>query len=315
MGRASLRAFGPRVGLGTAPLGGLYAPVPEADALGVIEAAYAAGVRYFDTAPLYGHGLAERRLGTALAGVPRATYWLSSKVGYVLPDDQPAPAGFPLPRPPRDYRAAALERSLEASLRRLRTTYLDLVLVHDPDDPALVPVIRDETGPTLMRWRAAGTVRAIGIGTNHVDTALRLLDAADWDALLVAGRYTLLDRSAAATLFPEAQRRGLAIIVGGLLNSGILGNPWDAAPPYNYQPAPAVRVAQAQALAQTCTLAGTPLLAAALQFPGRHPAVTTSLLSARSRAEWDTNWAHWHHPVPPALWTILEGWASLLAPL
>jgi len=253
---------------GGAPIGGLYAPVSDEAAAATLQAAWDAGIHAFDTAPHYGVGLSERRIGDFLAGRPRAEFVVSTKVGRRL-----APAAGPVdgaeqfydtPALSRvcDYSADGTLRSLEDSLRRLRLDRADIALIHDPDDHMAEAL--DGAYPALARLRADGTVGAIGVGVNSVSAAEWFVAHCDLDCVLVAGRYTLLDESAARSLFPLCRSRGVAVLAGGVFNSGILADPRDGAP-YDYAPAPAEVLALARRIRDTCAAYGVPVGAAALQ--------------------------------------------------
>ena len=289
-------------GIGTAALGLLYQPVDTDQAIQAVHRAYQDGVRYFDTAPLYGEGVAETRLGLALATLPRSEVVISTKVGYTL-----VPGGGVT----HDYSASAIERSLEASLRRLNTDRVDIVYLHDPD--AHYREAMDEAYPVLQRWRAAGTIGAIGVGMNQSAMLTQCAQEGDFDCFLLAGRYTLLDQTAARDLLPVALTKGIRLVVGGVFNSGILTDPWAPEPMFNYAPAPADWVAQARAIASLCADFQVPLKAAALQFALAHPAIASVLTGVRSAAEVDENAAMWEVSIPPSFWSAMQA-AGYLAP-
>lgn len=298
-----------RLGLGTAPLGGLYEAVDEDDAVETVHRALALGVRLFDTAPLYGHGLAETRLGLGLRGVPAGEVVVSTKVGRLLRADVPPEPGqvfqgVPPVNPVFDFSADGIARSLEASLTRLGRDHVDIVYLHDPDDFA-DQAIR-EAFPVLARWRDEGVVGAIGAGMNQAALLARFAREADPDCFLLAGRYTLLDHQGLDELLPLCEERGIAIVAGGVFNSGLLANP-TAGAPYDYAPAPEPVLARARRLAAICTEHGVPLKAAALQFPLAHPAVACILTGARSAAELEENARLLDHPIPGELWGALRG--------
>jgi D-threo-aldose 1-dehydrogenase len=291
----------PRAGLGTAPLGGLFAPVEDAEAHATIEAAWAHGLRLFDTAPLYGSGLAEQRLGAALHGRPRDAFMLSTKVGRLLRPGPPDPAypGSPSLAPVFDFGYDATLRSLEESLERLGLDRVEIALIHDPDDhmdEAIAGAYR-----ALDRLRAEGMVRAVGAGMNHVEPLLRFARETEVDCLLVAGRCTLLDRSALAQLLPACDERGIAVIAGGVLNSGLLAG----GTTFDYRPAPTELVERVRALDALCTAHGVALAAAALQFPLRQASITTVLVGARSASELEHDLALLELPIPDELWAAL----------
>jgi D-threo-aldose 1-dehydrogenase len=297
------------LGLGTAPLGGLFAPVSDADAEATIEEAWSLGVRFFDTAPLYGFGLAERRLGSFLRRQKRDTFVISTKVGRLLrsaagaPADDPHYKGTPGVRPVFDFSHDGVMRSVEESLGRLGLDRIDILLVHDPDDhydAAVTGAFR-----ALRCLRDDGTVAAIGAGMNQSEMLVRFTEAVPVDCFLLAGRYTLLDQGALATLFPACLARGIGIILGGIYNSGILAAP-RAGAKFNYEDADPALVARAIALDDLCRRHGTSLKAAAIQFCMAHPAVTVALHGARTAAEVADNIAMAELPVPPAFWQELR---------
>jgi D-threo-aldose 1-dehydrogenase len=298
-----------RLGLGTAPLGGLYAPVAHEAALRTIDAAWQAGIRFFDTAPLYGHGLAETRLGEALAGRPRDSYVLATKVGRLL---RPVKGnavedrhykGTPPVAPVFDFSYDAVMKSVQESLARLKLDRIDVLHIHDPDDhydAALAGAYL-----ALAQLRREGVVGAIGAGMNQWEMLQGLAVHGNFDCFLLAGRYTLLDRSAEASLLPMCERRSISIIAGGVYNSGILADPRVGAK-YNYEAAPSALVAEAQRLEGICKAHGVPLKAAAIQFPFTHPAVSAVLTGARSEDELRDNVAMFETSLPPGLWSALR---------
>jgi D-threo-aldose 1-dehydrogenase len=297
------------IGLGSAPLGGLFTPVSDADAEATIERAWSLGVRFFDTAPLYGFGLAERRMGAFLRQKPRESYAISTKVGRLLraPDGDAAEddhykAGQ-RERPVFDFSYDGVMRSVEESLARLGLDRVDVLLVHDPDDhydDALTGAFR-----ALERLRAEGTVKAIGAGMNQSEMLVRFAEAVPVDCFLLAGRYTLLDQGALDALFPVCEARNIGILLGGIYNSGILANP-GAGAKFNYQDADAVLVARALELDELCRKHGTNLKAAALQFCMAHPAVTVAVMGARNAGEVADNFAMSETAVPQAFWQELR---------
>ena len=298
-----------RLGLGTAPLGGLYAPVADEDALRTIDAAWQAGIRFFDTAPLYGHGLAEIRLGEALAGRARDRYALATKVGRLLHPMTSASVesahykGTPRVEPKFDFSYEGVMRSVDESLARLKLDRIDVLHIHDPDDHYEGAI--GGAYKALAKLRREGTIGAIGAGMNQWQMLQRFAEEADFDCFLLAGRYTLLDRSATASLLPLCERKSISIIAGGVYNSGILADP-RAGTKFNYEVAPSPLVAEAQRLDGICTAHGVPLKAAAIQFPFTHPAVTAVLTGARSEAEFHENLAMFETPLPPDLWEALQ---------
>ena len=306
-------AFGPLICgpiiFGGAPIGGLYAPVSDEAAARTLAAAWAAGIRAFDTAPHYGAGLSERRIGEFLAGRPRGEFAVCTKVGRRL-----VPAGGDVPgaeafygTPPltrvRDYSRDGVLRSLEESLTRLGLDRVDIALIHDPDE--VLSQAADETYPALAELRSQGTVAAIGAGMNSAAALTWLAERCDLDCVLEAGRYTLLDDSAADRLFPLCLRRGVAVLAGGVFNSGILAGAADGAT-YDYAPAPPALLARARRMRDACAAYGVPLAAAALQFTLRHPAVATAVVGARSPEEITADVSYLKTPIPDALWAELE---------
>lgn len=297
------------IGLGSAPLGGLFSPVSDADAEATIERAWSLGVRFFDTAPLYGFGLAERRLGAFLRQQPRESYVISTKVGRLLraPDGGAAEdehyKGTPRERPVFDFSHDGVLRSVEESFGRLGLDRVDILLVHDPDnhyDDAVAGAFR-----ALQRLRSEGTVKAIGAGMNQSEMPVRFAEAVPVDCFLLAGRYTLLDQGALEALFPVCTAKSIGILLGGIYNSGILANPHIGAK-FNYLDADATLVARALELDALCRKHGTELKAAALQFCMAHPAVTVAVTGARNAGEVADNIAMSGRAVPPAFWQELR---------
>jgi D-threo-aldose 1-dehydrogenase len=287
LGRSGVSVTG--LSLGGAAIGNLFAPVSDVAAKATVDAAWHGGIRTFDTAPHYGLGLSERRLGAALRDRPRDQYVLSTKVGRLL-EPLPPPhgldtEGFAVPASHArvfDFSADGVARSLEASLQRLGLDRIDVALIHDPDDHG-EQALR-EAYPALEQLRAQGVVRAIGVGMNQAAMLTRFVTDTDIDVVLEAGRYTLLDQSAADSLLPAALERGIAVIAAGVFNSGVLAAP-RADAHYDYRAVPAATLAQAIALEGTSERFGVPLRAAAARFPLRHPAVASVLIGARSAAE------------------------------
>ncbi|MBV9663777.1 MAG: aldo/keto reductase [Actinobacteria bacterium] len=298
-----------RLGLGCAPLGNLYDAISDADAASAVDAAWDHGLRFFDTAPLYGHGLSELRLGAGLAGRDRSGMTVATKVGRLLvPDDPSRPADtifadVPPVHPEFDFSADGALRSLEASLERLQLDRVDVLHVHDPDDhldEALAGAF-----PALRRLRDEGVVGAIGAGMNQSEALVRIVREADVDCVLLAGRYTLLDHSGADELLPLCADRNVSVIAAGVFNSGLLADPDAPNATYDYAAAPPAVVQRARELARICADHDTPLRAAALQFPLRHPAVTCVIVGARTKSELDDNVALFRREIPEDLWSVL----------
>lgn len=311
-----------RLGFGSAPLGGLYEAVGENQADAVVERAWEVGLRLFDTAPLYGYGLAERRLGRILRRKPRQRYVLSTKVGRLIrPGAAPEPGqafareqAVETLNPVFDYAPDAIRQSLRESRERMGIERIDITLIHDPDqyyDQALHGAY-----PALARLRQEGIIDAVGAGMNQVEMLAQFARAADFDVFLLAGRYTLLDQSGLQELLPLALERGIAILAGGVYNSGILANPGPDAT-YDYAPAAPEILERAQQLEAIAGHYGVPLKAAAIQFPLGHPAVTSVVIGVRSVQELDENLAAFRHPIPAALWRAFktEGLLAAEAPV
>lgn len=295
----------PPIGLGTAPLGGLYEAVSPEDAAASVAAAVEIGYRYFDTAPLYGYGKAEVAVGRGLSGYG-AEVAVSTKVGRIVDEDAPRASGdiFAGLRGAVswDFSADGTLRCLEASLRRLGRSFVDAVYIHDPDHHARQAL--EETYPALEQLRSEGVVGAVGVGMNHPDLPTEFVTDTDIDIVLIAGRYTLLDRSADRTLLTAAAERGVHVVAAGVFNSGILTGR-EAVPHFDYAAAPRGIVERADILRSVCDDFGVPLAAAAVQFAARHDLIGTVLVGARSTAEAAENWSHLHLDLPDELWTAL----------
>jgi D-threo-aldose 1-dehydrogenase len=297
---------GPLV-FGGAPIGGLYAPVSGEAAAATLQAAWDAGIRAFDTAPHYGVGLSEQRIGDFLTGRPRAEFVVSTKVGRrLVPAAGPGSAdgadefyGTPALGRVRDYGADGALRSLEDSLRRLRLDRVDIALIHDPDEHMAEAL--DGAYPALARLRSEGAVGAIGVGVNSAPLAEWFVTRCDLDCVLVAGRYTLLDDSAAASLFALCLSRGVAVLAGGVFNSGILAG----GDRYDYAPAAPGVLARARRIEGVCARHGVPVAAAALRYALRHPAVTAAVVGARTAGEIRADAGYVSLDIPDALWTDL----------
>ncbi|MEV6195490.1 aldo/keto reductase [Streptomyces sp. NPDC051920] len=306
---------------GAAGIGNLYTEVTDEQAYEAVGAAWTSGIRYFDTAPHYGLGLSERRLGAALRGLPRDQYTVSTKVGRLLAsadgggDDRAD--GFAVPATHRrvwDFSADGVRRSLDASLERLGLDRVDVVYLHDPDDHEEQAF--HEGFPALAELRSQGVVRAIGVGMNQTRMLTRFVRETDVDVVLCAGRYTLLDHDALTGLLPAAQARGTSVVIGGAFNSGLLADPRPGAT-YNYAAAPGALLERALRLKEIAGRHGTTLRAAALAFPAAHPAVVSVLAGARSAAEVRDCAERFAEPVPPDFWRELrtEGLLPATAPL
>ncbi|MFE2318723.1 aldo/keto reductase [Streptomyces sp. NPDC059441] len=290
LGRTSVRVS--TLGFGAAPIGNLYSPIDDRQAQATLEAAWNVGVRYYDTAPHYGLGLSERRLGAALAHRPRSEFTISTKVGRLL-EPHPAPTGsdltaggFAVPdtlvrRP--DYSRDGVLRSLEGSLNRLRLDHVDIVYVHDPDDH--LDAALDHALPTLMALRDQGVIGAVGVGMNAVAPLLRIVAEAEVDAVMVAGRWTLLDRTA-RPLLDACAERGVAVVAAAPFNSGLLSRPHPASDAtFDYGPASESALRRARLLAGMSGRHGTALPHAALRFPLRDPSVACVVAGFRTPEE------------------------------
>lgn len=315
----------PGLGFGGAPLGNLFAAIPEAEAAATLETAWNLGQRYFDTAPLYGLGLSEHRFGAMLRARPRDEFVLSTKVGRLLLADRAAPSaqhgfvdGLPF-RVAFDYSAAAVRRSIEDSYQRLGLSRIDIVFIHDIDEYTHGAAWRARhaeamagAAPALAALRESGVISGFGLGVNQVEPCLMALERSDPDVLLLAGRYTLLDTAALDTLFPACAARGVSVVIGGPYNSGLLAG----GATFNYAAAPAEMVARVRRIAAVCARFAVSIKAAALQFCAAHPVVTSVIPGARNPAELQENAALFRAAIPAAFWAELkrEGLLAAQAP-
>jgi len=308
--RSNLRLT--EVGLGCAQLGNLYRAVADDDATATVDKAWELGVRYFDTAPHYGLGLSERRLGAALARRKRGDYVLSTKVGRALEPLAPPfgsdEEGFDVPATHRrvwDFSREGVLRSLEASLGRLGLDRVDVVFLHDPDDHWADAL--GQAYPALEELRAQGVVSSIGAGMNQAKMLADFVRHTDMDLLMLAGRYTLLEQEALDELLPLCADRNIGVVAAGVFNSGVLARdnpPSDAK--HNYQDASGEVVDRARRIAAVCGRAGVSLPGAAIAFPLAHPAVVSVCLGARSAEQIQRNVDLYHRPIPARLWRELE---------
>jgi len=320
-------AAGPEItsfGLGGTGLGNMYQAVEEDAALELVAAAYQAGVRYFDTAPCYGLGLSETRLGRALAGLKRAQFVVSTKVGYSLVPLAPGEESWTLwdKSPPMrtefDFSFDAAMRSIESSLERLELERVDMVAIHDPDEaagnhPSSDPYAKshfreamDGAYRALISLRNQGAIGAVGVGINQWQMLTDFAREGDFDYFLLAGRYTLLDHASAKTLLPLCIERNVKVIVGGPFNSGILASGAVSGAHYNYAPAPPEILARVRRIEELCMRFNISLRAAALQFPLGHPAVVSVIPGARSTTELDENIAAMREAIPGEFWAALK---------
>jgi D-threo-aldose 1-dehydrogenase len=296
-----------RLGLGTAPLGGLFTSVLDADSDDLIATAFDQGIRYFDTAPLYGHGRAEIRLGRALRAAGRP-YVLSTKVGRVLNAATNVDLSWfadadPNLEPVYDYSGDGIKRSIEDSLKRLGVDHIDIALMHDAEDHISEAI--HSAYPVLDNLRSQGVIKAVGMGLNICSASVAIMKEVDLDVALIAGRFTLLDQEAQDDLFPLALKKDVSIIIGGVYNSGVLANPNPGAM-YDYLPAAPEIIERARKIGAFLKERNVSLTAAALQFPLRHPAVTTVLTGSRNRAELLSNIEDFDRELPVGIWNDLE---------
>ncbi len=303
-----------RLSLGTAPIGNLLQKVAEADADGAFKAAFSAGIRYVDTAPYYGYGLAENRLGRALAGQNRDDYVVSTKVGRLIrpgrrtvtelyDGDKPFYLANPEMCSVLDYGYDGVMRSHQDSLKRLGLDRVDILHIHDPDDHFEWAV--KGAYKALDCLRSEGAIKAVSAGMNQWEMLSQFMDHGDFDCFLLAGRYSLLDQTALSELLPKCLERGVSIILGGVFNSGLLADPRPGIT-FNYVAAPQELIDRAIRMFRVCEGHGVPLKAAALQFPLGHPAIATVLTGVRSAAEFKENERLFRHPIPDEMWQELK---------
>jgi len=314
-----------RLAFGGAPVGNLYSEVDEAEARQAIVHAWTGGIRHFDTAPYYGFGLSETRIGAALAGVPRDSYTLSTKVGRVIEDAagrRGEADGFAVDGLAArfDYSRGGMRRALEASLRRLRTDRIDILFLHDigalthgERHPLVLAQALDEALPEMARMREEGLVGAIGIGVNEEAVCLEVMPRFPLDTIMLAGRYTLFEQAASEAVMARAQADGVSVLVAGPYNSGLLGGAEHPGTTYDYAPATPDVLARAQRFYDVCARTGAEVGAAALQFPLAHPAVSSVVCGLRSIAEVDAALLRQRAVVSPATWKALRD-EGLLAP-
>ena len=303
-----------KLALGTAPLGGLFTAVSDEQGQATVLAALDSGINFIDTAPLYGHGNAERMIGSVLSKTNKE-YVISTKVGRVLKKFAPEEiagkveglAAFigvdPTIFPVFDFSRDGILRSIQESLERLNISSIDIALIHDADD-RIDEAIKNSY-PVLDELRSQGVIKGIGVGMNICSYATKAVKEMDLDVILIAGRYSLLDQSAQEVLFKECLKKQTGVMVGGVYNSGVLANPTPEST-YNYVPVtPEIlsKVKQIQALLLDFNIS---LTAAAIQFPLRHPAVTCVLTGSRSVTELNANIKDFDQTIPDAAWKALE---------
>ena len=296
-----------RLSLGTAALGGLYTSVSDADSTDTVLAALDSGINFIDTAPLYGKGTAEVRIGKALAGRDRSSFVISTKIGrllvpsttdiddFFMDSDNTVKIQF-------DFSASGVRQSLESSLERLGLDSVEILFIHDPDANADEAIL--EAYPELDRMRSEGIIKAIGVGMNQCETPTRVIKETDIDMVLIAGRYSLLDQKALEGLFPAALERNVDILAAGVFNSGILANPVKGAT-YDYAPASDELLAKAVRIREVLEGHKVSLTSAALQFPLCHPAVKSVLVGCRSAAEVETNIREFDKTIENKVWDDL----------
>jgi D-threo-aldose 1-dehydrogenase len=307
------------ISFGGGGIGNLYKPSTRNDAEAVLDASWNAGIRFFDTAPRYGHGLSERRLGDFLRQKPRDSYVLSTKVGRLLTPLRGRTMtdyGFADPLPfeqEYDYSYDGIMRSFEASLHRLGLDQIDVLLMHDigrdthgSANDHRQPIAFDGGFKAMTELRDQGLVRAIGLGVNEVDVCLAALEHADLDCFLLAGRYSVLDHAGAAPLLAACRQRGARLIVGGVFNSGILATGPRPGAMFNYAPASPEILARTQRIEQICLSHGVPLASAALQFPLHSDMVASVLLGVSNQRNLERNLEGLAAKVPDQLWRDLE---------
>lgn len=299
------------LGLGGAQFGNLYRAMPDSTVDEIVDAAWAAGIRFFDTAPHYGLGLSEERLGAALRRYPRDEYVLSTKVGRLI---RPNPGGvgddtegFAVPATKRralDYSASGTLASVEESLERLGLDRIDIAFIHDPDEhweEAISGAV-----PALQRLREEGTITSFGAGMNQSAMLARFITEGDADVVMVAGRFTLLEQGSLSDLFPAARAADASVVIAGVYNSGLLATPRPASDAqYNYADAPAELVARTNALADACERYGVSLPDAALAFALRQPGVASVVVGASHPGHIPDTTARYETAVPDALWQDL----------
>lgn len=304
---------------GTAPVGNIFRGIDEVTSDAMFQRAWDAGVRYYDTAPMYGHGLSELRTGQSLRWRRRDDYVLSSKVGRILKparresiDFAPWVNAAPFTSH-FDYSYDGTMRSFEDSLQRMALERMDIVFIHDidvftrgKDQPDVFKEAMDGCYKALARLRDEKVVKAIGVGVNEWQVCQAALEARDFDCFLLAGRYTLLEQEALDTFLPLCEKRSAAVVVGGGFNSGILATGARPGAKYNYSPAPADIMDKVARIETVCAEFNVPLPAAALQFVVAHPAVPSFCAGTRTVEQLDQNLAWFSHPIPTEFWATLK---------
>jgi len=308
IGKTSLQVT--RLGLGGAPLGGLFEDVQGETAVATIRRALELGINFFDTAPLYGHGKSEKWMGQGLAGVPSDSRVLATKVGRVLEPVEPGtlekdefdnPAPF---KPVFDYSYEGTMRSFNESLKRLQVDRIDILHIHDPDDHYNEAI--KGAYPALDQLRREGKIKAVGAGMNQAEMPARFAREGTFDCFLLAGRYSLIDHTGLKELLPLCVEKQISIIIGGPYNSGILATGPKPGAKFNYADAPPEILEKVRKVEEVCQRHQVPMKAAALQFPLAHPAVAAVIPGARSVAELEENFRLISHPIPGDFWADLR---------
>jgi len=306
-------------GFGTAPIGNIFREIDEETSDGMIQHAWDAGVRYFDAAPMYGHGLSELRTGQSLRWKNRDDFILSSKVGRVLKparrqDIDFAPWTNAAPFTMHfDYSYDGVMRSFEDSLQRMALERMDTCFIHDIDvftrgseQPEVFEQAMDGAWKALSSLKEQGLIKAIGVGVNEWEVCHSALERRDFDCFLLAGRYTLLEQDSLDKFLPLCEERGAAVVVGGGFNSGILATGAKEGAKYNYAPAPADIMAKVAQIEAVCAEYNVPLPAAALQFVVAHPAVPTFMAGTRTVDQLEQNLKWFSHEIPAQFWVDLK---------
>lgn len=306
-------------GFGTAPIGNIFREIDEQTSDAMIQHAWDAGVRYYDTAPMYGHGLAELRTGHSLRWKNREDFVLSSKVGRILKPARKQDIDYaPWTNAGRftmhfDYSYDGTMRSFEDSLQRLNLESMDICFIHDidvftrgNDQPEVFKTAMDGAWKALSKLRDEGVVKAIGVGVNEWEVCQAALEQRDFDCFLLAGRYTLLEQDSLDTFLPLCEARGAAVVVGGGFNSGILATGAVDGAKYNYAPAAPEIMDKVRKIEAVCADYAVPLPAAALQFVVAHPAVPTFMAGTRTVEQLEQNLKWFSHPIPADFWTTLK---------
>lgn len=307
------------LGFGSAPLGNIFRPISTADAHEMVRSAWQAGIRLFDTAPMYGHGLAEHRMSDALFEFPRDEYVLSTKVGRTLVPSAPGTfdhgvwAKVPPLKSEFDYSYSACFRQVEDSLQRMMSDRIDVLFVHDIDrfthgdnQPARFKEAVAGSFKALIELREQGSVREIGVGVNEVDVCYKVAQEVDIDSILLAGRYTLLEQEPLDDLLPLCSERKISIVLGGVFNSGILATGAIKGAKYNYVAAPTTILEKVSKMEQVCSEFNIPLAAAAIQFASAHPAVVNVCIGARNMEQWNQNFELLNLQIPSDFWTKMK---------